>query len=341
MMAGGHALSSSMEQLKRNREAAGKDDSVVVVSSGNEAFDAKLNNGFAVMVEALQRMKKQEQAQRKPMPTKTNDESTSTTVAVASAETTSAPAPASKPIPPLVPQALVTTPGVTNGPSSYATGTPPTNTGTPHTASALSTTTKQTPFSTPAPMPRAIDVYVKAMNVSESQGLREYNNRREHHDQMKPREHHHKLASPGKAKGPAELAIAARRATHATGLQQPSPSVYQTTAHRPLLAVTEDSAMGSKEQAIASKLTLHTPAPKGPMRTFARKKIPTPPSVVGGTAKGESIIGPWTCSKCTFHNTKNKWSRAKCEVCYFARGAKSTSFTGTATETDGVISMDC
>jgi hypothetical protein len=338
MMAGGHALSSSMEQLKRNREAAGKDDSVVVVSSGNEAFDAKLNNGFAVMVEALQRMKKQEQdqTQRKPMPTKTNDESTSTTVA--SAETTSAPALASKPSPPWVQQALVATPGVTNGPSSYATGTPPTTTGTPHAPSALSSTTKQTPFSTLTPMPRAIDVDVKAMNGSESQGLREYNNRREHHDQMKPREYHHKLASPQKVKGPAELA---RLATHATGLQHPSPSVYQTTAHRPLLAVTEDSAMGSKEQAIASRLTLHTPAPKGPMRTFARKKISTPPSVVGGTAKGESIIGPWTCSKCTFHNTKNKWSRAKCEVCYFARGAKSTSFTGTATETDGVISMDC
>ena len=339
MMTGGHTLSNNMEQLKRNREAAGKDDSIVVVSSGNTAFDAKLNDGFAVMVEALQRKKKSEQPHRKTISTKTNEELTSTTVA--SAEKTIAPDPASKPSPTVVSLALVTTPGVANDPRSSATRTPPTTTViNPYTTSALSATKRLMPFSTAAPMPQAIDVDDKAMNSSEPYGLREYNSRREHHDQFQPREYHHKLASPQQAKGPAKLAIAVGPATHANGNHHPSPSVHPTTAHLPLLAVVEDDAMGSKEHIIASRLASNTPAPKGPMRNFARKKIPAAPSVVGGTAKGDSIIGPWTCSQCTFYNTNNKWSRAKCEVCYFVRGAKSTSYTGTATETDGVISMD-
>mmetsp|Transcript_32476 Transcript_32476/g.63592 ORF Transcript_32476/g.63592 Transcript_32476/m.63592 type:complete len:378 (-) Transcript_32476:147-1280(-) len=40
----------------------------------------------------------------------------------------------------------------------------------------------------------------------------------------------------------------------------------------------------------------------------------TPHSSMSSRSKG-SIIGPWSCSRCTFFNEKRNWSGAKCEVC--------------------------
>lgn len=39
-----------------------------------------------------------------------------------------------------------------------------------------------------------------------------------------------------------------------------------------------------------------------------------PHSSTSSRSKG-SIIGPWSCSRCTFFNEKRNWSGAKCEVC--------------------------
>jgi len=33
----------------------------------------------------------------------------------------------------------------------------------------------------------------------------------------------------------------------------------------------------------------------------------------------QSIIGPWYCPQCTFHNVNRKWKNAKCEMCTFPR----------------------
>jgi hypothetical protein len=77
MMIGGHGQAMYMEQLKRSREAAGKMELNVDISSGNQAFDEKLNNGFVAMMKALKERQKKEREQRPTMPTKVNPDSNS------------------------------------------------------------------------------------------------------------------------------------------------------------------------------------------------------------------------------------------------------------------------
>ena len=81
MMIGGHGQSMHMEQLKRSREAAGKTELNVDVSSGNQAFDAKLNYGFVAMTKELKERQKNEREQRPTTPIKMNlDSNPSSTI---------------------------------------------------------------------------------------------------------------------------------------------------------------------------------------------------------------------------------------------------------------------
>ena len=72
MMIGGHGQSMHMEQLKRSREAAGKTELNVDVSSGNQAFDAKLNNGFVTLTKELKERQNKQREQRPTTPIKMN-----------------------------------------------------------------------------------------------------------------------------------------------------------------------------------------------------------------------------------------------------------------------------
>lgn len=58
----------------------------------------------------------------------------------------------------------------------------------------------------------------------------------------------------------------------------------------------------------------------------------TPETKKFSKSDSPSIVGPWTCSKCTFLNKTRKWSEARCEMCNSKRPKSSNSFAQPCSE---------
>jgi hypothetical protein len=110
--------------------------------------------------------------------------------------------------------------------------------------------------------------------------------------------------------------LAASRAAPITGfLPKGSPLVTESSAATPLagkrLSTTNSVELAASRPPRKKQMTL-------PVIRSAKRTLSTA-STSSTTTISAPIIGPWTCPRCTIENTKNTWSRAKCELCGFSR----------------------
>ena len=306
-----------MEQLKRSREVAGKMELNVDISSGNQAFDEKLNNGFVAMLKALKERQKKEREQQPTKPIKVNPDSNSPS-SIVDETTEVSPAVDAVHIS-LYPQS--TTPEMIRMINPYAKGNGPSAIPTvlPNTCSQSTITM---PSTTPGSILCNIDVnpcmeFPNSINhpsstpdsVSTDQGSALLSSQ--------PEAPIMRLATNPYAKNPTTVS-ATKAPTIAKAFDaQCVKKNYRTNLRK-------DHVTASGPLMITNSLV--EPA-------MACQDVSPNTNNVEPVAK--TLIesnGSWTCYVCTFHNKPKAMTRSKCEMCNSVRRTLLSGVT---------VSIDC
>ena len=141
------------------------------------------------------------------------------------------------------------------------------------------------------------------------------------------------LSPPGNVSGPSSvlLPVVSSSAGSSAGVSESKENVEAASAVSVLPRVSTFSTASTSASAPLSINMLpprKTIAPKQSRISVAssssssRKKPRTEPTPSQASTGSPSIIGSWSCTRCTFHNAVNTSSRAKCQMCGQARGAQ-------------------
>lgn len=339
MMNGGYGQSAIMGMLKRSREAAGKDDTKANISSGNKAFDDKLNNNFAAMTKMLMEQKKKKFQKLNPV----SEEDSNSTASISPKSTT--PLTLKLPIAPS-PQMAMQSVDIVN---PYAKGEKNSTSSTTMPPARLSPQIRSSktdarhfrqqdesygsidqvkenmnPLSRQSPLSNVVSPMLGP--VSSQYAVSVVNPYIKGQPPTIPSAPEHfapqttaPIASTNSVQKPDHKQL--DRCNHGDPLNHHLSMMSRQhsvpTVSSKLKGPVEVAIAAQLPASSSTKLCVATETPGSKMYCGPRQ---TSLPVIRN--KSPSFKGPWTCGVCTFHNEKKKRSRANCEMCGSSKGAE-------------------